>query len=158
MFFKSKINYSAKKIVPTYSKVQPVQKLVKIEPPQNSNTNLQEYLKPIWKNKCDQVNFQEQIDLQKTNLITPEYVLNSGITLDTSNVSYNQMNDTNLNAADKINLAKNVEQATNAIYQKQQVQKQVATAKQQATATVSNADKIKQLQAQIDTLKQGENK
>ena len=53
------------------------------------------------------VNFQEQIDLQKTNLITPEYVLNSGTTLDTSKVSYNQMNDTNLNAADKINLANN---------------------------------------------------
>lgn len=158
MFFKSKINYSAKKIVPTYSKVQQVPKLVKVEPPQNSNTNLQEFLKPVWKIKVEQVNFQEQIDLQKTNLITPEYVLNSGTTLDTSNVSYNQMNDTNLNAADKINLAKNIEQATNTIYQKQQAQKQVATAKQQATATVSNADKIKQLQQQIDTLKQGENK
>lgn len=156
MFFKSKINYSTKKIVPTYAKVQPVQKLVKHEPPQNSNTNLQEYLKPIWKPEIEKVDFQEQIDLQKTNLITPEYVLNSGTTLDTTNVSYNKMNDTNLNAADKINLAKNVEQTTKAIYQKQQQQKQIAAAKEKATGTVSNDEKIKQLQQQIDTLKKGD--
>lgn len=158
MFFKSKINYSSKKFVPTYAKVQPIQKLVKVEPPQNSNTNLQEFLKPIWKPKIENVNFQEQIDLQKSNLITPEYVLSSGTTLDTSNVSYNQINDTNLNAADKINMAKSIEQTTNTIYQQQQAQKQVANAKQQATATVSNDEKIKQLQQQIDTLKKGENK
>ena len=159
MFFKSKINYTAKRVVPKYSNVQPVAKLAKLEPPQNSNTNLQEYLKPIWKNKVEQVDFQQQIDLQKSNLITPEYVLNSGTTLDTSNVSYSQMNDTNFNAADKINMAKNIEQATNTIYQNQQLQKQVAAAKQKATATtVSNDEKIKQLQQQIDTLKKGENK
>jgi galactokinase/mevalonate kinase-like predicted kinase len=52
------------------------------------------------------VNMQEQIDLQKSSLITPEYVLKTGVVPDASNVQYNQLNDTNMNAADKIQAAK----------------------------------------------------
>lgn len=152
MFFNFKINYKTKPILNSYPSKSKVIKLVKVEPPTVNDSNLVPYLNPIWKSQIQTVNFQEQIDLQKSNLITPEYVLKTGVELDTSNVSYNQMNDSNLNAADKINLAKNIKQVVDANFQKQKQSPVVKNVEN------SNDSKIQNLQKQIDDLKKGVNK
>ena len=156
MFFNSKINYKNKLVFSSYPSKSKVVKLVKVEPPAVNDSKLVPYLNPIWKSQIQTVNFQEQIDLQKTNLITPEYVLKSGVELDTSNVSYNKMNDTNLNAADKINLAKNIKQVADSNFQKQQL-KNLQLQKQQPAKNSENSNdsKIQDLQKQIDDLKKG---
>lgn len=160
MFFTSKINYKTKPVLNSYSSKSKVVKLVKVEPPTVNDSNLVPYLNPIWKSISQIVNFQEQIDLQKSNLITPEYVLKTGVELDTSNVSYNQMNDTNLNVADKINLAKNIKQVADSNFQKQQLKNSQQPKQQPVAKNVesSNDSKIQNLQKQIDDLKKGVNK
>ena len=157
MFLQSKINYKTKPVLASYPSKISVIKLVKSEPPATTDKSVIPYLKPVWRFQTQTVNMQEQIDLQKSALISPEYVLKTGEVLDTSNVQYNQLNTSSLNAADKIQLSKDLAQMHIHNQAVQLANADIQKIQQQQTAnSIDPKDlKIKQLQTEIETLKKG---
>ena len=150
MFFTSKVNYKTAPKIMTYAAVQTVYKVQQQTPPKINDANLVEYVKPIFKSVAIKVDFQQEIDKQKVNLITPEKVQKMGLQLDTNNVVYQSvplqnLNTTDLHDASKVIASKYVQNlaqasADNDIKQMQQQQ---------------NLDaKITNLKTQLDILQQ----
>lgn len=84
----------------TYASVQVVYRLQQQTPPTVNDANLVAYVRPIWKTTSVKVDFQNEIDKQKVNLITPEKVEKLGLQLDANNVVYQSVPLANLNATD----------------------------------------------------------
>lgn len=103
---KPKYNTNPTKLV--YGSKQQVFKLVEVQPPETTDSNAAKFMKSIWKVEAVTVNFQEQIDNQKVNLVTPEAVEKNGLQLDTKNVSYQTVPLTTLNSTDVHNLSKDM--------------------------------------------------
>lgn len=106
MFFASKANYKASPKFMTYPATQTVYKMQLQTPPTVSDSSLVEYVKPVWKSTATKVDFQQLIDKQKVNLITPEKVEKIGFQLDPTNVVYQSVPLGNLNATDVIDASK----------------------------------------------------
>lgn len=150
MFFTSKANYKASPKFMTYAAVQTIYKLQQQTPPTVNDANLVAYVKPIWKTSAVKVNFQEQIDKQKVNLITPEKVEKLGLQIDPTNVVYQSVPLTNLNATD-VRDASKVIASTFIDRQAQQLAANDIKAMQQQQTLDA---KITNLKTQLDILQQ----
>lgn len=137
-----------------YASIQTVYKLQQHTPPTVSDTNLVAYIKPVWKLTANKVDFQQLIDKQKVNLITPEKVEKLGLQLDANNVVYQSVPLSNLNATD----VRDASKAIVSTFIERQAQQQ-ATADINAMRSQQTLDaKITNLKTQLDILQQQKDK
>lgn len=154
MFFTSKVNYKVSPKIVSYASVQTVYKVQQQTPPTVSDTNLVAYIKPIWKTTAVKVDFQNEIDKQKVNLITPEKVEKLGLQIDPTNVVYQSVPLSNLNATD----VRDASKAIASTFIERQAQQQ-ATADINAMRSQQSLDaKITNLKTQLDILQQQKDK